>query len=148
MTRMFAEILLVAPMILNTGFLIFIAGVIQGIMNEIGEGEFKRFLARLHKHATRSPYTVIVSSVTFVGVIPYFIFYRFHNGWFTAGIVLWFIASIVSKSTNLPLYDRIFAIEDDDVTQLRDARKKLQGANIVRATLSLASVILVLIGFA
>lgn len=148
MTRTFAEILLIIPMVLNTGFLIFIAGVIQGVMNDMDEAGFQRFLTMLHKHAIRSPYAVTAASITFVGVIPYFIFYGFNHWWFTAGIVLWFVASIVSKASNLPIYDRIFALESSDVAHLTEERRKLQSANLLRAALSFASVVLVAIGFA
>jgi hypothetical protein len=148
MTRTFAETLLIIPAVLNTGFLMFIAGVIQGVMNDMDEAAFKRFLTVLYKHALKSPYAVTVASITFVGMVPYFIFYGFHNWWFTAGLVLWVVASIVSKSFNLPIYKRVFALESSDVVRLKEERRKLQSANILRATLSFASVVLMVIGFA
>jgi hypothetical protein len=148
MTRTFAEILLIIPAVLNTGFLMFIAGVIQGVMNDMDAAAFKRFLTVLHKHALKSPYAVTVASITFVGMVPYFIFYGFHNLWFTAGLILWTVASIASKVFNLPIYERIFALESSDVIRLREERRKLQSANILRATLSFASVVLMVIGFA
>ena len=147
MSRSFAEILLFIPMVLNTGFLTFIAGVIQGIMNDMAEAEFKGFLTVLHKHATKSPYAIIASTFTFVGVIPYFIAFGFTHWWFTAGIVLWFVASIISKRYNLPIYERIFALENSDTTRLNEERQKLQTANRLRALLSFASIGLVVIGF-
>lgn len=148
MTRTFAEILLIIPAVLNTGFLMFIAGVIQGVMNDMDAAAFQRFLTILHKHALKSPYAVTVASITFVGMVPYFIFYGFHNLWFTAGLILWTVASIASKVFNLPIYERIFALESSDVIRLNEERRKLQSANILRATLSFASVVLMVIGFA
>jgi hypothetical protein len=148
MTQTFAEILLMIPMALTTGFLMFIAGVIQGVMNELDEAAFKRFMTLLYKHAVRSPYAIIVSTITWVGVIPYFIFYGFNNWWFLAGLILWTVASIVSKALNLPIYNRIFALEGSNVARLREERRKLQSANILRAALSFASVVLVVIGLA
>lgn len=115
-------------------------------MNDVDEATFKRFLTELYKHALRSPYAIGVSSITFVGMIPYFIYYGFSNWWFVAGLFLWVITSIVSKSTNLPIYNRVFALKSSDVTQLREERRKLQSANILRATLSFASVVLMVIG--
>ena len=111
MTQTFAEILLMIPMALTTGFLMFIAGVMQGVMNELDEAAFKRFMTLLYKHAVRSPYAIIVSTITWVGAIPYFIFYGFNNWWFIAGLILWTVASIVSKALNLPIYYRIFALD-------------------------------------
>ena len=63
-------------------------------MNDLDEATFKRFLTSLHTRAMRSPYAIGVSSITFAGMAPYFIYYGFGNWWFTAGLALWVIASI------------------------------------------------------
>ena len=147
MTQTFAEILLLVPTALCAGFVIFVAGVIQGVMNDLDEATFKRFLTLLKTRALRSPYAIGVSSITFVGMVPYFICYGFSNRWFTAGLVLWVITSIVSKSTALPIYARVEALESSDAARLNEERRKLQTANRLRATLSLASVFLMAVGF-
>jgi len=148
MTQTFAEILLLVPSVLSTGFLIFIAGVIQGVMNDLDEATFHRFLQLLDRHAMRSPYAITVSSITFVGMVPYWIFYGFHNWWFSAGLILYIVASIVSKSFNLPIYKRIFALEGSDTARLSEERHKLQRANLLRATIQSASIVLMVIGVA
>lgn len=148
MTKHFAEILLLVPSVLCTGFLIFIAGVIQKVMNELDEATFQHFMRLLEKHAMRSPYAVGVSTITFVGAIPYFIYYGFNNWWFTAGIAVYTLASIVSKSVNLPIYKRIFALESDDKAGLAEERRKLQNGNILRSTIQFASIVLMVIGLA
>lgn len=147
MTRTFAEILLLVPTALCAGFVVFLAGVIQGVMNDLDEATFKRFLTTLYTRAVRSPYAVGISSITFVGMVPYFISYGFSNRWFAAGLVLWVITSIVSKATALPIYARVKAIDSSDAARLNEERRKLHIANIVRATLSFASVVLMVIGF-
>jgi hypothetical protein len=116
-------------------------------MNDLDEAAFKRFLTLLKTRALRSPYAIGVSSITFVGMVPYFIYYGFSNRWFTAGLVLWVITSIVSKSTALPIYARVDALESSDAARLNEERRKLQIVNIGRATLSFASVVLMVIGF-
>jgi len=146
-TQTLVEILLLLPTALCAGFVLFIAGVIQGVMNDLDEAAFKRFLTLLHTRALKSPYAIGVSSITFVGMIPYFIFYGVGNRWFTAGLAMWVIASIVSKATALPIYARVDATSASDVTQLREERRKLQKANILRAALSVLSVVLMVIGF-
>jgi hypothetical protein len=88
-----------------------------------------------------------VSSITFLGMIPYFIFYGVSNRWFTAGLVIWVIASIVSKATALLIYARVDVIEASAVALLKEERRKLRTANIVRASLSFVSVVLMVIGF-
>jgi hypothetical protein len=148
MTQEFAEVLLLVPSALATGFLVFIAGVVQRVMNDLDEATFQRFLMLLDKRATRSPYAVTVSTVTFIGAVPYFIFFGFDNWWFTAGIILYFVASIVSKSYNIPIYKRIFALASSDTDQLREERRKLQSANRLRATIQFASIVLMVIGLA
>jgi hypothetical protein len=147
MTQTFVEILLLVPTALGAGFVIFVAGVIQGVMNDLDEAAFKRFLTLLKTRALRSPYAIGVSSITFVGMVPYFIYYGFSNRWFTAGLALWVITSIVSKATALPIYARVEALESSDVSRLNEERRKLQIANIGRSTLSFASVVLMVIGF-
>ena len=146
-TQTFVEILLLVPTALCAGFVVFIAGVIQSVMNDLDEAVFKRFLTLLHTRALKSPYAIGVSSITFLGMIPYFIFYGVGNRWFTAGLVMWVIASIVSKVTALPIYARVDVIEASDMARLNEERRKLQTANILRASLSFVSVALMVIGF-
>lgn len=147
MTRSFFEILIFFPSTLSTGFLIFIAVVIQKVMNDLDEGSFHRFLMLLDKRAVKSTYAVGVSSVTFLGMIPYWIIYGFENWWFSSGLILFTIASIVSKSFNLPIYKRIFALEASDAARINIERHKLQGANLLRASIQFASLVLMVIGF-
>ncbi|MRR16447.1 MAG: hypothetical protein EG826_08340 [Deltaproteobacteria bacterium] len=146
-TQTLVEILLLVPTALCAGFVVFIAGVIQGVMNDLDEAAFKRFLTLLHTRALKSPYAIAVSSMTFLGTIPYFVFYGIGNRWYAAGLILWVIASIVSKATALPIYARVDAIEASDTARLKEERRKLQTANLVRAALSFASVVLMVIGF-
>ena len=98
-------------------------------MNDLDEAAFKRFLTLLKKRALRSPFAIGVSSITFAGMVPCFIYYGFSNRWFTAGLVLWMITSIVSKSTALPIYARVDALESSDAARLNEERRKLQIAN-------------------
>jgi len=55
MNQTLFEILLLVPTALCTGFLLFIAGVIQAVMNDVDEATFKRLLGVLVKHALRLP---------------------------------------------------------------------------------------------
>jgi len=146
MTRAFAEILLMVPAAFCAGYVMFVAGVIQGIMDDVDEALFKRILSGLYKNAMRSPYAIGSGSVTFIGMIPYFMYYGAANRWFTAGLVFWVITSIVSKSTNLPIYSRVFALESTDTAGLREQRRQLHNANRLRAALSFISIALMAAG--
>jgi len=54
----------------------------------------------------------------------------------------------MTRTFALPIYNRVFALESSDATQLKEERKKLQSTNLLRATPSLASIAFVAIGFA
>jgi hypothetical protein len=148
MTRTFAEILILIPSTLTTGYLMFVATVLQRVMNELDEATFGRFVPLLLRKATRSVYAVASSSVTFVAMIPYFLFYGFQHWWFTAGLVFFVLSSVAGKLLNLPIYGRIAASGSGDVARLRKERRKLQTANWVRALLCLVSTVLMVIQFA
>lgn len=146
MDRTLFEILLLVPAAFTAGFVMFIAGVVQGVMDDMNEAAFKHFLIALKTRAMRSPYAIAVSTITFVGMFPYFIYYGFSNTWFTAGLILWTVTSIISKVTVLPIYSRVDTLETGNVSGLSEERRKLHNANILRSFLSFASVILMMIG--
>jgi hypothetical protein len=148
MTQRRAEMLLLVPSTLTTGFLLFIAGVVQKVMNDLDEATFQRFLNLLVKHAERSPYAISASTLPFVGAIPYFIYYRLSNLWFSAGIVLFTVASIVSKILVLPIYKKVPELDSTDTAQLNEERRKLQNANRIRAAFQVTSTVLMIIGLA
>lgn len=146
MSKTVVEILILIPSVLYTGYLLFVAGVVQSIMNQLDEATFQRFLTLLDKTATRSPYAITVGSLTFVGMFPYFIFFGFDNWWYTAGLVVFVIASIVSKALNLPIYKRVSSLNSGDTALLNEERRKLQGSNRVRAVVQFISMALMTIG--
>jgi hypothetical protein len=86
MSETFAEILLLIPTTLSAGLCMFIACVIQNVMNEMDELAFKHFLTRLFRNALKSPFNIITSLLTSIGAVPYFIAYGFNHLWFTAGV--------------------------------------------------------------
>ena len=75
MTQEFAEVLLLFPAALAAGFILFVADVVQNTMDDMEAAEFKRFLTSLTAHAIRSPVAILASTVTFVGMFPYWYFY-------------------------------------------------------------------------
>jgi hypothetical protein len=147
MSSSFAEALILAVNALGTGLLLFVALVVQKVMNEMNELDFKRFLTVLDKKAERSIYAISVSTLPLLAAIPYFIFYGFHHWWFVSGVAVWTLASVMSKFLNLPLYRWIEAPENSDPTQIRAKRSQLQRANRIRAWLSFASVLLMALQF-
>ena len=148
MSQTFAEILILIPSTLTTGYLLWIATVLQRVLNDLDEPSFGRFMPLLYRRAIRSVYAVTSSSITFVAMIPYFIFYGFHHWWFLAGLLFFVLSSVAGKLLNLPVYSRIAALGSSDVAALLEERRKLQTANWVRALLCLVSIILMVIQFA
>jgi hypothetical protein len=124
MTRTFAEVLLITPSALSAGVLIFVAEVLQQVINDLDEATFARIVVLLYRRAVRAVVFVTLSTLTFVGMVPYFYFYGFSNRWFTAGLALFTMASIVGKVLNLPIYNRVIALEGNDVSRLREERVK------------------------
>ena len=148
MTRTFAEILILVPTVLESGLLMFVAEAIQRIMNDMEPAEFKRFLTQLEYRATRSPTAFSVSLLTTIASIPYWIFFGFGHWWFTAGLVMWWVAGTCSKIFNLPIYNRVKALDESQTEELARACRKLQPANYVRAYLTFGSVVLMVVGLA
>lgn len=148
MSRTFAEILILIPTALAAGFLLAVSGVIQKVMNDLDEASFKHFLTLLEHHAMRSPFALAVSLITSIAVIPYWVFFGFSHWWFTAGLVMWLVASTVSKILNMPIYKKVKELTNNQTEELKEERQKLQTANDVRAWLTFASVVLMVIGFA
>lgn len=140
------ELALYVPVAFSAILLIFIAGVLQNVMNHLTEVEFKHFLELLYRFATRSPFMLIVSSITFVGVIPYYIIYGFGNIWFTIGFALWVITSIVSKVINLPIYSKVGKTSEKEVEQLHILRVELSRGNKIRAALNLITALIMPLG--
>jgi hypothetical protein len=142
MSQSFAEVLLLIPTTLSAGLCMFVAGVIQNVMNEMDALTFKHFLTRLFRNALKSPFNLTTSLLTTIGAVPYVIAYGFGHVWFTAGIAFFVLASTASKIFNVPIYRRVMTPGYDDPAALTEDRRKLQQANVIRATLSFASVIL------
>lgn len=148
MTQTFAEVLLLIPSALCAGLLIFVAEVVQPVMEDLDGAAFRHFLTLLYRRATHGVCVVTLSLATFIGMFPYFYIYGFRNRWFTAGLVVFFISGVVGKALNLPIYNRVMAASDTDIALLRSERVKLRRANHIRAWICFVSIVLMAVGFA
>lgn len=140
------ETLLLVFTALTTGFVVFASGVFQNIMESVDEATFKKLLAELTNNALKSPFIIGLSMATAIGMIPYWIFYGFGNLWFSAGLILWLITSVVAKMTRLPIYKRVQELESSNIKELNEERKKLHSTSVLSWSLSVTIVILMLIG--
>jgi hypothetical protein len=139
MTRTLAEILLFVSLAVNAALLIFLAGVVRLVMNDLDESAFRQFVVALVHHSKKSPFMLITLNIPFVGAIPYFYFFGFGNRWLLAGLVLWLIAGSIGKIMKLPLYK---AIEVGDREALSQLRRKLNDGNLLQAVLNSVAAIL------
>ena len=147
MSRTLAENLLFVSLAINAALLIFIAGVLRKVMNEMQEAEFKHFVVALVRHSKRSPFMLTVLNIPFLGAIPYFYFYGFANRWLLSGLALWLVAGVIGKTMKLPIYKAVSTVQVDDLTRLREARQKLNAGNMVQAILNSVAVLLAFVSF-
>ena len=145
MTRTLAEILLFASLAINAVLLIFIAGVLRRVMNDMTQSEFKQFVGSLVHHSKKSPFMLTVLNIPFLGAIPYFYLYRFANRWLLAGLTLWLVAGALGKTMKLPIYR---AVEIGDTTKLKEERRKLNAGNMLQAILNSLAALLAMVPFA
>jgi hypothetical protein len=144
MTRTLAEILLFTSLAINAALLIFIAGVLRLVMNDMNESEFKQFVVSLVHHSKKSPFMLTVLNIPFLGAIPYFYLYRFTNRWLLAGLTLWLVAGALGKTMKLPVYR---AVEIGDSTKLKEERRNLNAGNMLQAILNSLAAVLALVPF-
>lgn len=142
MTETSAEILILTINALGAGILLFVAGVIQKIMNDMDAPTFRWFLNKLDRTAMSNPFAVTIATLPVIVVIFYFVVYGFNHWWFTAGLIVWMIGGTITKITNMPVYKWVGNPKNTDPEELSKQRRKLQFGNTLRAWLTLASVIL------
>jgi hypothetical protein len=137
-----AEILILTINALGAGILLFIAGVVQKLMNEMDEATFKRFMNALGRTAMTNPFAVTVATLPIIAAVLYFPIYGFGHWWFSAGLIAWLIGSSITKITNMPVYAWVGDPNNTDPEQLRQKRRTLQLGNNLRAWVTFASVVL------
>jgi hypothetical protein len=146
MPKTFVEILLFALIATNATLLIFIAGVLRQIMNDMNESEFTYFIGSLFNHSEKSPFMITILNIPAIIAIPYFYFYGFNNWWLTAGLALWFVAGIISKIYKLPIYKAIKELNRDKGVRFEEIRHKINMGNIFQAIFYSVSVVLMAFG--
>jgi len=137
-----AEALILAINALGAGILVFIAGPLQKIMNDMEELAFKRFMNTLDRTVMKNPFAVTTATLPIIAALLYFPIYGFTHWWFTAGFLAWMIGSTVTKVSNMPVYKWVGKPENVDPEELRRQRRILGRANNWRAWITLGSVIL------
>lgn len=147
MTQNLGEILLFTLVAINAALLVFIAGVLRKVMNDMDEAEYRHFAGSLVRHSTKSPFMITVLTIPAIAAIPYFYFYGFGNLWITAGLALWLMAGFISKAIKVPAYKVLAGLQKNDVIQLAKLRKKINFGNMFQAFLNSVATIIMVIAF-
>ena len=147
MTQTLAEILLFALVAINAALLIFIAGVLRKVMNDMDEPVFKHFVGSLVRHSCKSPFMITILNIPAIAAIPYFYYYGFGNRWIIAGLALWLIGGLVSKAIKVPIYKSVAGLQSDDRVRLGKERIKLNTGNILQAILNCVAAFVMMIAF-
>jgi hypothetical protein len=142
MNESVAEVIILTTNSLGAGILLFIAGVVQPVMDGMDESAFKQFLNALDRAAMTNHLAVTVATLPLIAAVLYFLAYGFDHRWFTAGFIAWLIGSAITKITNMPVYRWVGDPKNNDQEELRKQRRKLRLGNNLRAWLTLASVVL------
>jgi len=137
-----AEALILAINGLGAGVLLFVASVVQKMMDDMDPPAFKRFVNALDRAAMTSAFLVTIATLPIIAAVAYFIAFGFGHWWFTAGFVVWMIGSTITKVSNLPVYKWVADPANNDPEELRKQRRILGRANNVRAWITLGSVTL------
>lgn len=146
MTKIFVEALLFASVAINAALLIFFAGVYRKMMNALDEAAFKNLTELLIRYSSKSAFMIIILNIPLIGAIPYYYLYGFGNWWITSGLVLWLVAGSIAKTLKLPVYKAIASLKNDDVIELKEARRKMNMGNLLQATLYSVATILMALG--
>lgn len=142
MSEVTAEILVLTINALGAGILLFVAGVLQKMMDDMDPPTFKSFVNALGKAAMTNPFAVTIATLPILAAVAYFVAYGFHRAWFASGFVAWIIGSSITKIGNMPVYAWVAKPENDDPEELRKRRRILGRANNLRAWITLGSVVL------
>ncbi|MBN9076750.1 MAG: hypothetical protein BGN87_14935 [Rhizobiales bacterium 65-79] len=137
-----AEVLSVVINAIGVGILIFVARVIQPMMDAMDPDAFRSFLNALNRQAMRDPFSVTVATLPLIAFILYVACYGVGHLWFIAGFVAWIIGSAITKIVNLPIYNSAARSTSIPPDLLRRQCARLRLGNGLRAWITLISVIL------
>lgn len=88
MSETTAEVIILTINAIGAGMLVFVNGVVQKLMNQMDELEFKRFMNMLGKAAMSDPIAVTVATLPILAAVAYWIAFGFGHWWFT-GFIVW-----------------------------------------------------------
>jgi hypothetical protein len=145
MNRTTAELLLIISTTFFLSVLMFLAGPLRKVMNKMDNGATKQFITLLFQLGQRTPFLLIVTNLTALGMIPYFVAYGFRNWWFIAGLAVFLLAGVAAKAAKVPVYKKIASL-DAGSREWAEERQKMHKANMFQAVFTFASIGLMTLG--
>jgi hypothetical protein len=146
MTKNFLESLLFASVAINAALLIFFADVFRKMLNAVDEDTFKKLIALLVRHSSRSPFMVLALNIPLIIAVPYYCWYGFSNRWITAGLALWLVAGSLSKVYKLPVYKALASLQSTAIVEIKKERGKFNAGNVFQAILYTVAAVLIALG--
>ncbi len=140
-----AELLLIISTTFFLSVLMFLAGPLRKVMNKMDNSAAKQFITLLFQLGQRTPFLLIVTNLTALGMIPYFIAYGFRNWWFIAGLAVFILAGIIAKAAKVPVYKKIMSL-DADGREWAEERQNMHKANMFQAAATFVSIGLMTVG--
>lgn len=137
-----AEVFIVVVNAVGAGILMFVARVLQPIMDAMDPDTFRSFLNTLNRHAMRDAFSVTVATLPIIAFVVYVAGYGVGHLWFIAGFVAWIIGSTITKIINLPIYNSVGQSARIPPDVLRRQCARLHVGNSLRAWITLLSVVL------
>jgi hypothetical protein len=142
------EAIILAINAVGAGILVFVAQVIQPMMDVMDEHGFRIFLRDMARAAMTDPVSTTVATLPLVAMLIYFPMFGFHHIWFCAALFLWLVGSAITKVINMPIYEWAGESTHTASNEIRAKRKRLSAGNKARAWITLLSVALMSCQFA
>lgn len=137
-----AEAIIICINAIGAGLLLFVARVLQPLMNAMSEKDFKSFMISLERTAMGDPVTVTIGTLPIFAAFFYFLKFGFNHVLFSAGFAVWLMGSAVTKIINMPIYKWMRDPLNRDAESFRSKRRWLSLGNNLRAWLTTFSVLL------
>ena len=142
-----AEAIIICINATGAGLLLFVARVLQPMMNAMSEKDFRSFMVSLERTAMADPVTVTLGTLPILAALFYFPKFGVSHLVFSAGFAIWLAGSAVTKIINMPIYKWMREPRNSDLESLRRRRRRLSFGNNLRAWLTMFSVLLMISQF-
>lgn len=127
---------------LFTGIVIFLSTVLRHTFDVLSEKDYLNIYSKIIPFGRSSFFINILVLIPIV-IIAAYVAFGFWDSLFIAGATLYIMASFaVSRYMNEPIYNRLLKTDSDEHLAINEIRSSINKANILRAIISSAGIIL------